>query len=221
MSDPIRVRAFMTLSDVPRRLFARSFFDLDATGTARIPPKGPVILAANHFSHLDPPLVTHIARRNVRYIAVDELWGNSRLLDRLTGFFGAIPTDRDGYPIAALRTAIRHIEAGGAMGIFPEGARARVWGELAPKRGAAWLGWITGAPIVPVAIHGTDGTMTPDDRVFRRTAVRMWVGEPMWWFDYVDRIDPLEAMMEDWAAWVGGRLEPWRAVSPAHRATPD
>lgn len=209
MADPRRVRAAAGVARFALGRFARSFHDLTVTGADHIPKTGPVVLAANHLSHVDPPLVSVVARRQVRYIAVDELWGNYRLLDAFTGFFGAIPTDRDGYPVAALRTAIRHLEAGGAMGIFPEGARARYWGERTPKRGAAWLAWITGAPLVPIAIHGTEGTLAPDDRRFRRTAVRVWVGEPMWWYDYADRIDPLAAMLRDWEAWVGERLAPW------------
>lgn len=223
MTDPRHVRAAAGVVRPVLERFARGYFDLAVTGRDHIPRAGPVVVAANHFSHIDPPLVTVVARRQVRYIAVDELWGNSRVLDMLTGYFGAIPTDRDGYPVTALRTAIRHLEAGGAMGIFPEGARAVHWGERSPKRGAAWLAWITGSPLVPVAIHGSDGTMAPGDLRLRRTAVRVWVGEPMWWFDYADRIDPLAAMTIDWADWVGDRLAPWlpRPQGDAEETTAD
>ena len=190
-------------------MLARLYWDLSVTGREHLPAGGPLVVACNHVSHLDPPLVTQAVGRNVRYIAVDELFGMSRFFDWLTGFFGAIPTDRDGYPIGALRTAVAHLHEGGVMGIFPEGARARHWGELAPKRGAAWLAWMAGAPMVPMAIHGTDRALTPDDRTYRRTSVRIWIGRPLWWYDYVDRVDPLGAMMDDWARWVTERLEPW------------
>jgi len=196
------------------RLIGKTLFDLHASGLEHIPRTGPVVLAPNHFSHVDPPIVSSLVTRPIRYIAVDELFGRYRLLDGFVSFFGAIPTDRDGYPVGALRTAIAHIDDGGVMGIFPEGARVNQFGERTPKRGAAWLAWIGGAPLIPVAVHGTDGTMTPGDLTLRRTSVRVWIGEPLWWHEYTNRVDPLEAMMDDWAAWIGERLAPWMGDDP-------
>jgi 1-acyl-sn-glycerol-3-phosphate acyltransferase len=215
MADPLSTRVVLKATELPRRLFSRVYWDLSVSGREHLPSSGGFVVAANHVSHLDPPLLTQaVGGRNVRYIAVDELFGKSRLFDWLTLFFGAIPTDRDGYPVGALRTAVAHLHDGGVMGVFPEGARARRWGDLAPKRGAAWLAWMGGAPLVPMAIHGTDGSLTPDDLTFRRTAVRIWIGPPMWWYDYADRVDPLAAMMDDWVDWVTDRLMPWLSIAP-------
>jgi 1-acyl-sn-glycerol-3-phosphate acyltransferase len=213
MSDPLAVRALVRATRLPRDVITRLYWDLSITGREHVPDTGPAVVACNHLSHLDPPLVSQAVGRNVRYIALDELFGTSRFFDRLTGFFGAIPTDRDGYPVGALRTAIAHLHDGGTMGVFPEGARARRWGELPPKRGAAWLAWMGGAPLVPMAIHGTDRTLTPAHRGFRRTAIRMWIGQPLWWHEYADRVDPLAAMMGDWADWVSERLAPWLGMT--------
>jgi 1-acyl-sn-glycerol-3-phosphate acyltransferase len=85
-----------------------------------------------------------------------------------------------------------------------------MWGVDPPKKGAAWLAWMSGAPLVPVAIHGTQDSLAPKARSFRRTAVRMWIDKPLWWYDYADRVDPLQSMMSDWYETVNAHLEPWR-----------
>ena len=95
------------------------------------------------------------------------------------------------------------------MAVFPEGRRVAHWGENPPKRGAAWLAWMTGAPLVPIAVHGSEGTLAPGDLTLRRTSVRVWVGAPLWWHRYGDLVDPLGAMMTDWHEWVDARLRPW------------
>ncbi len=193
----------------PTRLVARTYFDLSVTGRDNVPDTGPVIIAANHFSHLDPPLISANLDRYVRFLAVDELFGQWKAFDAVMGFFEAIPLDRDGYPVRAMRTAVGHLLEGEAVGLFPEGRRVERWGEDPPKPGAAWLAWMTGAPLVPVAIHGTKHSLAPGERGFHRTAVHMWIDPPIWWYDYKEHIDPLAAMMHDWYEVVDGHLAPW------------
>lgn len=194
----------------PARLIESAVFDLSITGSERVPARGPVVIAVNHFSHLDPPVVGSAVNRFIRYLAVDELYGKSRIFDATVTFFGAIPLDRDGYPVRAMRAAIQYLHDGHVIGVFPEGRRVDEWGVDAPKRGAAWLAWMSGAPLVPVAIHGTAGSLSPGTRRFHRTAIRVWIEEPIWWYDYRNRIDPLQSMMDDWYERVDDRLAPWR-----------
>jgi len=167
------------------------------------------VIAANHLSHIDPPLVGNAAGRFVRFLALDELFGNHLVFDVVTGFFGAIPIDRDGVPARALEEAVAHLERGGAVGVFPEGRRVEYWGETAPKRGAAWLAWMSGAPLVPVALLGTERTLGPVERGIHRTAVRIWIGPPIWWHEYAMFEDPLAAMTGAWSGFVDERLGPW------------
>ena len=82
----------------------RFLFDVEITGQEHL-PVGPVVFAANHFSHLDPPLLTVAVRGSVRYLAVDELYGRSGGFDRLMGFFGAIPTPRERPPLGGAAVA--------------------------------------------------------------------------------------------------------------------
>jgi 1-acyl-sn-glycerol-3-phosphate acyltransferase len=194
---------------VPNRIVLRTFFDLEVEGVENLPREGGVVIAANHFSHLDPPLITINLDRYIRFLALDELFEDSKMFGLLLEFFGTIPLDRDGYPISAMREAIRHITSGGVLGVFPEGRRVERWGEDEPKRGAAWLAKMTDAPLIPVAIVGTEHSLAPGERAFRRTAVKIWVEKPIWWADYEGSHDPLVSMMDDWYAAVNGRVQHW------------
>lgn len=192
------------------RPIARQFFDLEITGHDHVPATGGIVVAANHISHIDPVLVTMALDREVRYIAVDELFGSGVAFDAVTMFFGAIPTDRDGVPLNALKEAIRHVQAGGAVGVFPEGRRVAYWGETAPKRGAAWLAWMTGAPLLPVAVHGSQRVLGPAEKErIGRPSLRVWVEQPLLWHEYAEYVDPLGEMTERWRWLIGGHLASW------------
>ena len=210
MPDPrIRIaRATERVLRLPNHMAATAFFDLQVTGKENL-PDGPIVVAANHFSHLDPPLIGTNLDRYIRFLAVDELYDKSRVLALTLDYFAAIPLDRDGYPVRAMRTAIDFVTEGNAVGLFPEGRRVEAWGVDAPKRGAGWLAWMTGAPLVPVTIHGTQDSLSPERRRFARTAVRVWIDQPLQWYDYADRVDPIASMMDDWYEVVNGHLEPW------------
>jgi 1-acyl-sn-glycerol-3-phosphate acyltransferase len=193
----------------PVDFVARVVFDLEVLGRELVPKAGPVVMAANHLSLIDPPFLGLTIKRNVRYLALEELFGRSRFFDRLTLFFGAIPISRDRPTHGPMKTSLAELEAGGVIGVFPEGGRVEAWGAVAPKKGAAWLSMRTGAPLVPVAINGTEGTLGLRDMTIRRTAVRVWVCDPLYPDDYLDRVDPLGAMMEDWRLALDEHLAPY------------
>ena len=193
----------------PVDLVARLVFDMEVSGRELVPKSGPVVLAANHLSLIDPPFLGLTIKRNVRYLALEDLYGRSRFFDGLTLFFGAIPMSREHPTHGPMRAAVEDLESGGVVGVFPEGGRVHAWGENEPKKGAAWLSMRTGAPLVPVAINGTEGTLSFSEPRLRRTAVRVWVNDPLHPEDYVDRVDPLSAMMKDWRKALDGRLGPY------------
>ncbi len=92
----------------------------------------------------------------------------------------------------------------------PRGAgRVARWREEAPQRGAAWLAMVAGVPLVPVAMQGNQGTLAMVQTAFRRSAIRVWVEEPLDPLDFVDHVDPIGALGEAWLAVVGDRLDPW------------
>ena len=158
-------------------------------------------------SHLDPVAVSLTVGRPVRYLALDELYGNYRFFDWLTLWLGAIPMSRTRPPVGALRTALAELAAGGVVGMFPEGYRVWVWGEAPPKRGAAWLAHRAEVPLLPVAIAGTDQALGRGARRISRKPVTGVVCEAIHPDEFVDVEDPVGAITEEWARRVGEALK--------------
>ncbi|MEX0825420.1 MAG: lysophospholipid acyltransferase family protein [Acidimicrobiia bacterium] len=169
-------------------------------------PAGPLVLAANHYSHVDPVVVSFGAGRPVRFLAVDELFGRSTIFDRLTLWLGAIPMSRTKAPLGALRVALAELAAGGTVGLFPEGLRVWAWGEVEPKRGAAWLARRAGVPLVPMAIVGTDLVLGRGVRRLSRNPVTVVACEPIQPGDYPPGGDPAGAMTREWEKRIDGAL---------------
>ncbi len=128
---------------------------LRVSGAEYVPMEGPLILAVTHKSETDPLFVGVAMGRPLRYMAKIELfriWGLRQVVTAL----GAFPVDRGAGDRAALETALRVLAEGGALLMFPEGTRHRD-GEVHPfLPGVGMLAMRSGAPVVPVAVWGTD-----------------------------------------------------------------
>jgi 1-acyl-sn-glycerol-3-phosphate acyltransferase len=131
----------------------RAYFGLDLRGLEHIPRAGPLIIAPNHQTFADPPLITIPVRRPIHYMAWNRLFavpGFGRLIRRLRAFPVEIETS-DG---RAVREAVRLLTAGEALMIFPEGGRTPD-GRLQPfKLGAFRLAVAHDSPVLPVTIAG-------------------------------------------------------------------
>jgi 1-acyl-sn-glycerol-3-phosphate acyltransferase len=143
------------------------YFSLERTGRKNIPKKGPVILAANHRSFLDPFLIGCCMRRPVYFVAKQELF-NKRWQGWILNRLGAFPIRRGAADEESMATARGVLERGGALVIFPEGTRHRNGPLAQPKRGVGRLALETGAPVVPIAILGSE------------RARRGWKIRPVW-----------------------------------------
>jgi 1-acyl-sn-glycerol-3-phosphate acyltransferase len=141
-----------------------------ATGAGNIPASGPVIVACNHVSYLDPPALGIGMNRQITYLAKKELFAIP-LLGAVIRGLGAYPLDREAGGVAAVKAALRVLKAGQCVGIFPEGTR-NLDGSAAEKGGAALLAALSGAPVVPAAIVGTKDAK-------RFAQVRVVYGEPL------------------------------------------
>jgi 1-acyl-sn-glycerol-3-phosphate acyltransferase len=162
------------------------YFSLERTGRKNIPKKGAVILAANHRSFLDPFVVGCCMRRPVYFVAKKELF-EKRWQGWILNRLGAFPIRRGQADEEAMVTARALLERGAAVVIFPEGTRIRKPGLARPKRGVGRLALETGAPVVPIAILGSDRAR----RGFRIRPVwvRVRCGRPLT-FPRVERPSP-------------------------------
>jgi 1-acyl-sn-glycerol-3-phosphate acyltransferase len=131
------------------------YFRLRRTGTEHIPTAGPLLLAANHRSFSDPFMIGLCLRRPIRFVAKAELFDKAWKA-RILLALGAFPVRRGDSDEQAIETARVILGQGGAVGIFPEGTRVRSGPVAEPKGGLARIALEAGAPIVPVAIAGTE-----------------------------------------------------------------
>jgi 1-acyl-sn-glycerol-3-phosphate acyltransferase len=118
----------------------------------RIPKKGPVILAANHVSFLDPPVVGVAACREIYFLAKAGLFKGSGLFARLITAYNALTLEG----MFGIRKAIRLLRTGNAVVIFPEGTRSRKKMILPFHQGVGYLAINFSVPVVPVYIANSD-----------------------------------------------------------------
>ena len=136
------------------RLFSHVAWRTEVIGRENVPKTGGVLLAANHSSVLDGPVVVGAAPRGVQFLIKEEMYKGP--LGTFLRRSNQISVDRDGGR-QALVVARKVLLGGGCVGVFPEGNRGR--GDAAAARaGVAWLALATGAPVVPVAVLGTRRT---------------------------------------------------------------
>jgi 1-acyl-sn-glycerol-3-phosphate acyltransferase len=162
------------------------------TGLDRMPRSGPVILASNHLSFMDSMVIPMLVPRRVAFLAKSDYFTGRGMRGALTRWwfqgFGMIPVDRDDSRSAqaSLDAALEVLAAGGVFGIYPEGSRSRDGRLYRGRTGVAWLAMTSGAPVVPVAVVGTDRLQPVGSRRLRVVEVALHVGEPI---DHVGRFD--------------------------------
>jgi 1-acyl-sn-glycerol-3-phosphate acyltransferase len=138
------------------QLFFLTYLRMRRTGREHVPANGPAIIAANHRSFFDPFVLGTMARRPLYYVAKRELFEYHPVLSWLLSALGAFPVERGAGDMETIRTAKELLARGEIVLIFPEGHRIRPGGLGKPHRGIGRLALETGAPVVPIAILGTD-----------------------------------------------------------------
>ncbi len=124
-------------------------------GIEHIPPSGPLLIVANHLNLVDPPMLGALLPRRIVFMAKEELFGVP-IIGRVITWYGAFAVKRGSADRQALRTAVAVLQNGNAVGMFPEGTRSKSGRMAAAHPGAALLAILASAPILPVAITGTD-----------------------------------------------------------------
>ena len=163
------------------RIFGRPTID----GAHHIPASGPVILASNHLTVVDSFFLVLMVRRRITFVAKSEYFTEGGAKGRAKRWFftaaGQVPIDRSGASAAesALNTAKKILDDGKVWGIYPEGTRSPDGRLHKGKTGIARVALATGAPVVPVAMHGTRQVNPAGSRMWRFGKVTVTVGEPL------------------------------------------
>ncbi|WP_399882946.1 lysophospholipid acyltransferase family protein [Streptomyces sp. BBFR51] len=163
----------------------RLMFRTRVEGVQNIPGDGPVILAGNHLTFIDSVIMPLTCDRQVFFIGKDEYVTGKGLKGRLMAWFftgvGMVPVDRDGGRggVAALMTGRRILDEGRVFGIYPEGTRSPDGRLYRGRTGIARLTLMTGAPVVPFAVIGTDKLQPGGAGLPRPGRVTVRFGEAM------------------------------------------
>lgn len=178
--------SFYTFARGLVKIYYKFMFRMDIQGEEHIPTEGGVVLCCNHMSNLDPTTMAAFVKRPVRYIAKKELF-EKRWSAKLLSSLGAFPVDRQTTDMKALKTAIKLLKNGEALGIFAEGTRVKEGEAKAAKAGVALFALKGEAPIVPICISS---------KYKFRSIVHIRYGEPIYLDEYKGQKVTTEIMEE-------------------------
>ena len=159
-------------------IFARIVFRLHIIGHENIPRAGGIIVASNHLSYLDIPLLGYSIGRDADYMAKKELFSIPGL-GLLIRILGGFPVDRERLDKSTIREAIKRLKSGRVLVIYPEGTRSPN-GRLQPaKPGVGMIVRMSGAKVIPVAVTGTDKALPRGSWMVRRAHITIEFGKPI------------------------------------------
>jgi 1-acyl-sn-glycerol-3-phosphate acyltransferase len=165
----------------------------ELTGVEHVPATGAAILASNHLSVLDSIYLPLMLERPVTFAAKSEYFTGTRLSQRLAGAYlratKQLSVDRAGARAAQemLETALGLLRQGVLFGIYPEGTRSPDGRLYRGRTGIGWLALHSGAPVVPVAMVGTDRMLPPGRRVPRPGRIQIRFGKPLLFEEFRDQ----------------------------------
>jgi 1-acyl-sn-glycerol-3-phosphate acyltransferase len=163
------------------RLLART----TVLGAENVPADGPGILASNHLSILDSFYLPFMLERPVTFVAKSEYFTGKRPQDRLIGAYlratKQLSVDRSGARAGQemLEAALNLINSGSLFGIYPEGTRSPDGKLYRGRTGVGWLALHSKAPVIPVAMVGTERLMPPGAKLPRPGRIEIRIGEPL------------------------------------------
>lgn len=145
-------------------------------GVENVPQHGPLVVASNHASYFDPPLLSCCVRRPVAYMAKEELF-QIPMLKQAIQLYGAYPVSRGAGDRKAIRAALNYLEQGWAIGVYLEGTRTPDGRITDPKRGAALLAAKAQAPLLPVSLWGTQSILVKGSAIPRPVPITVRIGK--------------------------------------------
>ena len=156
-------------------LLFRLGFGLEVRGHEHIPTHGAFVLASNHTSYLDPPVLGAACPRRLGFMARADLFQHLFLGTLLRGLH-VIPLQRGEHDLGAIREAVRRLHRGEAVAIFPEGGRQASGRLGSAKRGVGLLAAAAEVPVIPTLVTGTFEALPPHARALRRAKIRVAFG---------------------------------------------
>jgi 1-acyl-sn-glycerol-3-phosphate acyltransferase len=172
--------------------FLRALARPEVIGAENIPASGPAIMASNHLSVIDSIYLPLMVSRPVTFAAKSEYFTGTRLRDRAVGAYlrstNQLSTDRAGARAAQemLAAALQLLTDGQLFGIYPEGTRSPDGRLYRGRTGVGYLALNSGAPVIPVAMIGTDHMLPPGARIPRPGKIGIRIGEPLNFDQYRD-----------------------------------
>jgi 1-acyl-sn-glycerol-3-phosphate acyltransferase len=172
--------------------FLRALARPEVIGAENIPASGPAIMASNHLSVADSIYLPLMVARPVTFAAKSEYFTGTRLRDRAVGAYlrstNQLSTDRAGARAAQdmLDAALQLLKDGQLFGIYPEGTRSPDGRLYRGRTGVGYLALNSGAPVIPVAMIGTDRMLPPGARIPRPGRIGIRIGKPLTFDQYRD-----------------------------------
>jgi len=154
------------------------FFNWEVKGKKNIPRKGGFIIASNHLSYLDPPIIGVASPRKLHYLAKSSLF-KIPVLNFLIKIYGAIPIEREREYSISIRKGLEILKKGGGLVIFPEGTRNPKGEVKIPKKGVAFLAYKTGVPVIPVKLKGTEKALSGGGKFIKPAKIKVIFGPPV------------------------------------------
>lgn len=156
---------------------AKIFFRFKVYGPEMVPEKGGVIIAANHVSYIDPPVLAMALKRMPTYLAV-KFAIDWPVVGWLIGLY-SMPVEPGRTPPSTIKEAIRRLRRGEAVVIFPEGGRSYDGSFLDAQRGIGVIAAKSGVPVVPAFINGTYEVLPVGARFPRLARLEVFFGQPL------------------------------------------
>ncbi len=146
-------------------------------GKENIPPEGGVLIAANHISYLDPPLVGSVTPRRVTFMARKGLFDIPVIGWMIKS--AAFPVDRERTRPSTIKETVRRLKGGEIIVIFPEGRRSDTGELMEAKRGVGMIVSLSRVPVVPALIVGSDRALPVDAKWLKRARIMVEFGKPI------------------------------------------
>ncbi|MGB9716635.1 MAG: lysophospholipid acyltransferase family protein [Thermodesulfovibrionales bacterium] len=163
------------ISKIVLTIFFKVFNRLEIIGYHNVPDKGGFIVAANHVSYLDPPVIGVALKRKPIFIAKEELF-KIPFIGAFIKYF-SFQLNRNKPQPSTIKEAISRLKNGEVIVLFPEGGRSADGNILDPKRGVGLIAMMSGSPVVPVLIEGTDNALPVGAKFIRPAKIKVIFGK--------------------------------------------